>query len=44
MKIELTNKTKEKIEEIKNDYPNGHTEEKGGKIYWVFESKVKYGV
>ena len=44
MEIEITNKTSEEIKEIKERYPNGHTEKKEDKVYWVFESKVEYGV
>ncbi len=42
--IEITNKTKEEIEELKEGYPNGHIKTEGDKTYWVFESKVEFGV
>ncbi len=44
MEIKLTDKTEEEIEEIKENCPDGHEEEREGKVYWVFENKIEYGV
>ncbi len=44
MEIEITDKTEEEIKEIKENYPDGHRKNKENKVYWVFESKVEYGV
>ncbi len=42
--IELTNKTEEEIEEIKENCPDGYIENRDDKVYWIFENKVEYGV
>ena len=44
MEIEITNKTEEEIEELKEEVPDGHIEEREDKIYWVFEYDAKFGV
>ncbi len=43
-RINLTNKSLEEIQKIKEDCPDGHIETKGDKTYWVFECGVEYGV
>ncbi len=44
MEIQLTTKTEEEIDEIMENCPDGHIEEREDKIYWVFENKIEYGV
>ncbi len=44
MEIELSHRTEEEIEEIKENCPDGHIEEREGKVYWIFENEIEYGV